>query len=97
MAITDSIMASGYENYISATASQLGISLITLSIILAVIIVWVLIWKGVALWKAASKKSIIWFIILLAVNTIGILEILYIFVFSKMDEKKSVKRKARTR
>jgi uncharacterized protein YpmS len=36
-----------------------------------------------ALWKAAQLKHKRWFIILLVVNTIGILEILYLFVFSK--------------
>jgi len=40
-------------------------------------------WKGVALWKSAGQKDKIWFIIMLLVNTLGILEILYIFIFSK--------------
>ncbi|RJQ31974.1 hypothetical protein C4572_01830 [Candidatus Parcubacteria bacterium] len=47
------------------------------------LILWVLPWKGVALWKAARAGSKIWFIVLLVVNTLAILEILYIFVFSK--------------
>ena len=44
---------------------------------------WSLAWKGLALWKAAGKKDAVWFIVLLIVNTLGILEIFYIFVFSK--------------
>ena len=44
---------------------------------------WSVPWKGVALYKAARRKDIAWFVILLIVNTIGILEILYIYVFSK--------------
>lgn len=51
--------------------------------ILLLITAWVLPWKGVALWKAAGKKSKRWFILLLVLNTLAILEILYIFVFSK--------------
>ena len=47
------------------------------------IIVWSLVWKGFALWKAARNKSAGWFIVLLVVNTLGILEILYIFVFGR--------------
>jgi len=47
-------------------------------------IVWVLIWKGFALWKAAGKQQKIWFVVLLVINTAGLLEILYLFVFSKM-------------
>jgi hypothetical protein len=47
------------------------------------IALWVLPWKGVALWKAAKNGSKPWFIALLILNTLGILEILYIFVFGK--------------
>ncbi len=46
-------------------------------------VLWTLPWKGVALWKAARLEKKWWFIVLLVVNTLGILEILYIFVFSK--------------
>ncbi|MBU0466770.1 MAG: hypothetical protein KJ718_02565 [Nanoarchaeota archaeon] len=53
-----------------------------------IITVWSLVWKGLALWKAAAKnKSPIWFIVLLVVNTISLLEILYIFIFSEMRGK----------
>lgn len=51
-------------------------------------IVWVLPWKGVALWKAAQNKHQIWFIAMLVVNTFAGLEILYIFIFSKINKKK---------
>ncbi len=47
------------------------------------LVVWSLIWKGWALWRAARAGSKPWFVALLIVNTVGILEILYIFVFSK--------------
>ncbi len=47
---------------------------------------WSLPWKGVALWKAANRKERWWFIALLVINTLGVLEILYIFVFSKMKK-----------
>ena len=47
------------------------------------IVLWTLPWKGAALWKAARRSQKVWFIILLAVNTLGLLEILYIFVFSR--------------
>lgn len=45
--------------------------------------VWVFIWKGLALWKSARLGSRYWFVALLIVNTLGILEILYIYVFSE--------------
>jgi len=44
---------------------------------------WTLPWKVVALWKAARNNHKIWFVVLLISNTMAILEILYIFVFSK--------------
>ena len=49
---------------------------------------WTLPWTGIALWKSASRKEKWWFIILLVTNTLGLLEILYIFVFSKKKEEK---------
>jgi len=47
------------------------------------LLIWTLAWKGLALWKAARKNHTIWYIVLLILNTVGILEILYIYVFSK--------------
>jgi hypothetical protein len=44
---------------------------------------WTIPWKGVALWKSARKSDKWWFIALLIINTLGILEILYIYIFSK--------------
>lgn len=48
--------------------------------------VWSLVWKGFALWKSAQSGSRNWFIALLLLNTVGILEIIYIFYFSKKKE-----------
>lgn len=53
-----------------------------------VAIFWSLIWKGIALWKAARDNDLVWYIILLIFNTVGILEIIYIFVFSKKEVEK---------
>jgi hypothetical protein len=50
-------------------------------------VVWSVIWKGMALWKAAKEDSKPWFVALLVVNTLGILEILYLYVFSKKSQK----------
>lgn len=46
-------------------------------------IVWSLVWKGLALWKAARRGENVWFVALLVINTFGILEILYLYVFTK--------------
>jgi len=55
--------------------------------VLLLIMLWVLPWKGVALWKAAKKDHSTWFIVILLLNTMAILEILYIFIFSKRKKK----------
>jgi hypothetical protein len=51
--------------------------------VLVLLAVWTLPWKGVALWKAARNGSKAWFIVMLIVNTVAILEIIYIFGFSR--------------
>ena len=51
--------------------------------IFGLLLAWSLVWKGVALWKSARQGKKIWFVVLLLVDTLGILDILYIYVFSK--------------
>jgi len=55
-------------------------------------ILWSLVWKGLALWKAAKNNSKFWFVLLLVVNTLGILEILYVTLFYKIDFEKYFKK-----
>ncbi len=52
-------------------------------------ILWVLPWKGVALWKAAKLSQKWWFIALLVLNTLAVLDILYIFIFFKIGRKET--------
>lgn len=47
------------------------------------VIIWTLPWKGLALWKSAQDEKKWWFIAILVFNTLAILEIVYIFGFSK--------------
>lgn len=51
--------------------------------LVAVLAVWDVAWKGVALWKAARNGSTPWFIALLLINSVGILPIIYIFFFAQ--------------
>ena len=55
------------------------------ALLLAAIFIWTVPWKGVALWKSARNGSKGWFIALLLFNTLAILEIAYIFIFSKKN------------
>jgi len=72
-------------------SQYMGVSMDAAIWIVSIAMLWALIWKGFALWKSARKKSVLWFIILLIFNTVGILEILYIFVFSKISLKNKAK------
>ena len=62
-----------------------------MSFVLIPLMLWSLVWKGWALWKAVKNDSKSWFIILLVLNTIGIMDILYIFVFGKTKASKKSK------
>jgi hypothetical protein len=64
-------------------AAGLGVGLIILIIVLAL---WEAVWKGFAMWKAARDGQKAWYVCLLIFNTIGILPILYIYVFGKKVE-----------
>jgi len=44
---------------------------------------WTMVWKGLALYRAGQNRSPGWFTVLLLVNTLGILEIVYLFAISK--------------
>jgi len=47
------------------------------------LLVWSIAWKGLALWNASKNDQKNWFIAILVINTIGILEIVYLFGFAK--------------
>jgi methionyl-tRNA synthetase len=59
---------------------------ILLGVIFGLLMVWSLVWKGIALWKAGNNKQLAWYICMFIFNTAGILEIIYIFGFSKKSE-----------
>ena len=48
--------------------------------------VWILPWKGAALWKAARNRHLKWFIAILILNTLALLDIFYIFVIARKTE-----------
>lgn len=48
--------------------------------ILLLMLAWNFLWKGLALWRAAKRGDMWWFIAFLLINTLGILEIIYLFV-----------------
>lgn len=49
-----------------------------------IFVLWSVVWKGLALWHAGRRGEGWWFVILLLVNTLGILEIIYLFFVAKL-------------
>jgi len=77
-------MYENFQQFINVMGySAIPAGFLTLFLVLAV---WSIIWKGIALWKAARNTSKVWFIVMLVLNTVGILEIIYIFFFSKKKQ-----------
>ena len=80
--------------YIAELAVELGIA----TWLLIVILVWTLTWKLMAMWKSAKNSHLVWFIVLAIFNTVGILPILYIYIFSEIKDfkKNNMKSKKKT-
>jgi len=64
---------------VNTIASLIGID----PLWIAVAIVWTLIWKGLALWRSAGLRQKYWFVAILVINTLGVLEIIYIFLIAR--------------
>ncbi len=48
-----------------------------------IVFIWSTLWKGVALWRAAKLGQRNWFIAILVISTVGVLELIYLFKFAK--------------
>lgn len=62
------------------TAIQTIIDEVLKNPFLIVFILWVALWKGLALWHASGRNQPWWFFIILIINTFGIVEIIYLFM-----------------
>ena len=71
------VLMGNFNQQIGQLLFQPGVAVLFLS--------WSVFWKGLALWKAAGKRHLVWFVILLVINTLGLLEIAYIFWLSRWD------------
>ncbi len=57
---------------------------IGVTIVITVLALWSFIWRGIALWRASRQSQRNWFIVFLVpINTIGILELIYLFKFAE--------------
>jgi len=73
--------------YFTDMATQLGMNVW----LFVIILIWSLAWKLAAILKAFRRRSLFWIIILAFVNIFGILEILYIFIFSEWEHTKLIR------
>jgi hypothetical protein len=53
--------------------------------VVAVVAIWDVVWKGMALWQAAKRRQPVWFVALLVLNTAGILPIAYLVMMRRRD------------
>jgi len=58
-------------------------------VLLVFCVVWEMIWKGIAMWRAARNGHSTWYIFLFFLNTLGVLPIIYIAFYSKYKWMKS--------
>ena len=64
--------------------------------LIVLVVIWDMIWRGIALWKAGKNSQPGWFVSLLIFNTAGILPIIYLVFFQKkIDNQKRLGRKQR--
>lgn len=55
-------------------------------LVIFAITTWSLVWKGFALWNSTKNNQLNWFIALLILNTVGILDIIYLKFFKKREK-----------
>jgi methionyl-tRNA synthetase len=51
--------------------------------IIVILSFWSAVWKGLALWRSARLKQVAWFVVIMIINTAGILEIIYLLTHKK--------------
>lgn len=57
-------------------------------ILIIIISIWSMVWKGLGLYKAGNKKDKPWFIAMFLLNTAGILPMIYLYLKRKKKRKK---------
>jgi hypothetical protein len=60
---------------------------LTWTLIIIAAALWELAWKGMALWKAARLQQSAWFVVLLVINSVGLLPIIYLLTSGSEKER----------
>lgn len=61
----------------------------TWALAIGLAVIWEFVWKGLALWRAGRRNESGWFVVLLIVNTFGILPIFYLLTHGKEQNHES--------
>jgi len=79
------MVPNGYGGWIMGLMGDGGIFMIWICFIVALLAMWELVWKFIALWKAARNNHLAWFVCIAVINTAGILPIVYLLMHRKKD------------
>lgn len=60
-------------------------------LLVLLLLIWSTVWKGIALWKSGRRGQKVWFVVILIMNTVGILEIIYLLIYRNKKEISSSK------
>lgn len=60
----------------------------TWTILVIILLIWDLTWKGFALWRAGRNNQSGWFIAILLINSVGILPIIYLLTHKQETTQK---------
>lgn len=73
----------GHGFMMGPAGSAFGFGAAAIAVLFLIIALWSVAWKTLAVWHAARNKQRLWMIALLLVNTVGVLEIIYLAWFRK--------------
>lgn len=74
----NSLFANSYDAFPMFAGAGLGVLTVGF-ILLFVLMAAIVALKGYALWNAAKRGETAWFVVLLLINTMGILELIYLY------------------
>lgn len=69
--VDEDLPTGGAQSWFKVNAWWFGPTLVAFAL-------WSLVWKGLALWRAARRRDVPWFVLLLVVHTAGLVEIGYL-------------------
>jgi phosphoglycerol transferase MdoB-like AlkP superfamily enzyme len=79
-------MVHAFEQMVGLSTGTLGAWGPLVLVFAVIVAIGIIVLKGFALWYAAQASQRWWFIAMLVLNTLGILEAVYLFFFHKKGE-----------